>query len=46
MKNDVQTMQLILVQAIQTQYLILIIQIIRVVHVQYMSDRLAQYSQI
>lgn len=46
MKNDVQTMQLILVQAIQTQYLILTIQIIRVVHVQYMSDRLAQYNQI
>lgn len=46
MKNDVQTMQLILVQAIQTQYLILIIQIIQVVHVQYMSDHLAQYNQI
>lgn len=46
MKNDVQTIQLNLVQAIQTQYLILTIQIVQVIHEQYMNDHSAQYNQI
>lgn len=46
MKNDVQIIQLNLVQAIQTQYLILTIQIVQAIHEQYMNDHLAQYNQI